>query len=72
MSYPNAAHMAGLIVLAGCAAVEEAARKAGHKVKVPFAPGRGNASREQTDARSFAALEPKADGFRNDLPTTPS
>jgi catalase-peroxidase len=57
--------MADLIVLGGCAAVEEAARKAGHKVKVPFAPGRGDASQEQTDARSFAVLEPKADGFRN-------
>ena len=57
--------MADLIVLGGCAAVEEAARKAGHSVKVPFAPGRGDASPEQTDAASFAVLEPKADGFRN-------
>jgi len=57
--------LADLIVLGGCAAVEEAARKAGHKVKVPFTPGRTDASREQTDAKSFAVLEPKADGFRN-------
>ena len=57
--------MADLIVLAGCAAVEEAARKAGHDVKVPFTPGRTDASQEQTDVESFAVLEPQADGFRN-------
>ncbi len=57
--------LADLIVLGGCAAVEEAAKKAGHNVKVPFAPGRMDASQEQTDAASFAVLEPVADGFRN-------
>jgi catalase-peroxidase len=57
--------LADLIVLGGCAAVEEAAKKAGHKVSVPFAPGRMDASQEQTDAVSFAVLEPAADGFRN-------
>ena len=57
--------LADLIVLGGCAAVEEAAKKAGHNVKVPFAPGRMDASQEQTDAVSFAVLEPAADGFRN-------
>jgi catalase-peroxidase len=57
--------LADLIVLGGCAAVEEAARRAGHNVKVPFTPGRTDALREQTDAKSFAVLEPKADGFRN-------
>jgi catalase-peroxidase len=56
---------ADLIVLAGCTAVEKAAKKAGHNVKVPFAPGRTDASQEQTDVESFAVLEPKADGFRN-------
>jgi len=59
--------LADLIVLAGCAGVEEAARKAGHDVTVPFTPGRMDASQEQTDAASFAALEPIADGFRNYL-----
>ncbi len=59
--------LADLIVLGGNAAVEEAAKKAGHEVKVPFAPGRTDASQEQTDAHSFAVLEPKADGFRNYL-----
>jgi catalase-peroxidase len=59
--------LADLIVLAGCAAVEEAAKKAGHDVKVPFSPGRTDASQEQTDVESFAVLEPKADGFRNYL-----
>ncbi|MCU0577252.1 MAG: catalase/peroxidase HPI [Desulfobacterota bacterium] len=57
--------LADLIVLAGCAGVEQAAKKAGHKVKVPFTPGRMDASPEQTDAPSFAVLEPIADGFRN-------
>jgi catalase-peroxidase len=59
--------LADLIVLAGGAAVEEAARKAGHEVKVPFSPGRTDASQEQTDVESFAPLEPIADGFRNYL-----
>ncbi|MFC1969910.1 catalase/peroxidase HPI [Chloroflexota bacterium] len=57
--------LADLIVLAGCAGVEQAAKNAGHEVTVPFTPGRMNASQEQTDAASFAVLEPKADGFRN-------
>ncbi|MBN2078055.1 MAG: catalase/peroxidase HPI [Spirochaetes bacterium] len=59
--------LADLIVLGGCAAVEEAAKKAGHEVTVPFTPGRTDASQEQTDADSFAVLEPKGDGFRNYL-----
>ncbi len=57
--------MADLIVLAGCAGVEKAAKNAGKDVNVPFTPGRGDASAEQTDVDSFAALEPSADGFRN-------
>ena len=57
--------LADLIVLAGCAGVEHAAKNAGHEVTVPFTPGRMDASQEQTDAASFAVLEPKADGFRN-------
>ena len=57
--------LADLIVLGGCAAVEEAAKKAGQKVEVPFAPGRTDATDEQTDVDSFAVLEPVADGFRN-------
>ena len=57
--------LADLIVLGGCAAVEEAAKKAGVAVKVPFTPGRMDASQEQTDVQSFAPLEPLADGFRN-------
>ncbi len=57
--------LADLIVLAGCAAVERAAANAGHTVTVPFAPGRTDASAEQTDSHSFAVLEPRADGFRN-------
>ena len=57
--------LADLIVLGGCAAVEAAAREAGHAVDVPFVPGRMDASAEQTDADSFAVLEPFADGFRN-------
>jgi catalase-peroxidase len=59
--------LADLIVLAGCAGVEEAAKNAGHKVTVPFTPGRMDASQEQTDVESFAVLEPVADGFRNYL-----
>jgi len=61
--------MADLIVLGGCAAIEQAAKNAGHAVKVPFAPGRTDASQEQTDVDSFAALEPQADGFRNYVST---
>ncbi|MFC8919126.1 catalase/peroxidase HPI [Streptomyces sp. NPDC057116] len=59
--------LADLIVLGGCAAVEQAARNAGHDITVPFAPGRTDASQEQTDVETFAVLEPKADGFRNYL-----
>ena len=59
--------LADLIVLGGCAAVEKAAKAAGHDVKVPFTPGRMDASQEQTDVESFAPLEPRADGFRNYL-----
>ncbi|MCL4114570.1 UNVERIFIED_CONTAM: hypothetical protein GTU68_050345 [Idotea baltica] len=58
-------NVADLIVLAGNASVEAAAKKAGHEITVPFIPGRGDAAQEQTDAESFAALEPIADGFRN-------
>jgi catalase-peroxidase len=57
--------LADMIVLAGCAGIEQAAKNAGRKVSVPFTPGRMDASQAQTDANSFAALEPKADGFRN-------
>ncbi len=57
--------IADLIVLGGCAAVEQAAKNAGHDVRVPFSPGRTDASQEQTDTDSFAVLEPTADGFRN-------
>ncbi|HQK86818.1 MAG TPA: catalase-peroxidase, partial [Acidobacteriota bacterium] len=57
--------LADLIVLAGCAGIEQAAKNAGHAVTMPFAPGRMDASQEQTDAASFAVLEPVADGFRN-------
>ena len=57
--------LADLIVLGGCAAVEQAAKSAGHDVTVPFAPGRTDASQEQTDVEAFAVLEPIADGFRN-------
>jgi catalase-peroxidase len=59
--------LADVIVLGGCAAVEQAARNAGHEIAVPFAPGRTDASQEQTDADSFAVLEPTADAFRNYL-----
>jgi catalase-peroxidase len=61
--------LADLIVLGGCAAVEQAAKNAGHNVTVPFTPGRTDASQEQTDVESFAVLEPAADGFRNYLKT---
>ena len=57
--------LADLIVLGGCAAVEQAAKDAGYKVTVPFSPGRTDATQKQTDAESFSVLEPKADGFRN-------
>src|SRR5919199_2807114 len=59
--------LADLIVLGGCAAVEQAAKNAGHDITVPFVPGRTDASQEQTDVESFAVLEPRADGFRNYL-----
>ncbi len=67
--------LADLIVLGGCACIEQAAKNAGHDVTVPFTPGRADASQEQTDTESFAVLEPTADGFRNYLkgnPTTSS
>jgi catalase-peroxidase len=57
--------LADVIILGGCAAIEQAAKNAGHKVEVPFAPGRTDASQEQTDVETFAPLEPVADGFRN-------
>ncbi len=63
----KAVSLADLIVLGGCAAVEQAAKKAGHNVKIPFTPGRTDASQEQTDVEAFAVLEPTADGFRNYL-----
>jgi catalase-peroxidase len=59
--------LADLIVLGGCAAIEAAAKQAGHAVTVPFSPGRMDASQEQTDVEAFAVLEPTADGFRNYL-----
>jgi catalase-peroxidase len=59
--------LADLIILGGCVGVEQAAKNAGHKLTVPFTPGRTDASQEQTDVASFAVLEPKADGFRNYL-----
>ncbi|NKB66967.1 MAG: catalase/peroxidase HPI [Candidatus Latescibacteria bacterium] len=59
--------LADVIVLGGCAGVEDAAKKAGHEIQVPFSPGRTDASQEQTDVESFAVLEPTADGFRNYL-----
>ena len=59
--------LADLIVLGGCAAIEQAAKAAGVSVEVPFTPGRADASQEETDVHSFAVLEPKADGFRNYL-----
>src|SRR5207245_8348833 len=57
--------LADLIVLGGCAAVEQAAKNAGYNITVPFAPGRTDASQEQTDVESFSVLEPRADGSRN-------
>jgi len=63
----KAVSLADVIVLGGCAAVEKAAQNAGHTLQVPFSPGRTDASQDQTDADSFAVLEPKADGFRNYL-----
>src|SRR5262249_59308390 len=57
--------LADLIVLGGCAAVEQAAKSAGYNITVPFAPGRTDASQEETDVESFAVLEPTFDGFRN-------
>ena len=59
--------LADLIVLGGCAAVEDAAKRAGHEIKIPFSPGRTDASQAQTDVHSFAVMEPAADGFRNYL-----
>lgn len=64
-SFGKKVSLADLIVLGGTAAVEDAARKAGHKVSIPFVSGRGDATQEQTDVSSFAVLEPKADAFRN-------
>ena len=64
-SGPTRVSLADLIVLGGCAAVEQAAKDAGHDITVPFAPGRTDASQDQTDADAFAVLEPTADGFRN-------
>ncbi len=61
--------IADLIVLGGCAAIEQAAKQAGHDVKVPFSPGRTDATQQMTDAESFAVLQPTADGFRNYLPS---
>ena len=61
----DAVSMADLIVLAGCAGVEQAAKSAGVDIVVPFIPGRGDALQEQTDVASFEVLEPVADGFRN-------
>ena len=63
----KAISMADMIVLGGCSAIEQAAKNAGHDVIVPFTPGRGDATQEQTDVESFAVLEPVADGFRNYL-----
>ncbi len=63
----KAVSLADVIVLAGCAGIEQAAKNAGHDVEIPFTPGRADAAQEQTDAESFAVLEPTADGFRNYL-----
>ena len=64
--------MADLIVLGGCVGIEKAAKNAGQKVTVPFTPGRGDASQDQTDTYSFNLLEPKADGFRNYIVNKPN
>jgi catalase-peroxidase len=64
-SFGKPVSMADLIVLGGCAAIEHAAKLAGHDIQVPFTPGRADATQEHTDVESFAALEPRADGFRN-------
>lgn len=64
-AFSGSVSMADLIILAGCVAVEHAARAAGHEVTAPFTPGRGDATDEQTDTESFDVLEPEADGFRN-------
>jgi catalase-peroxidase len=64
-SFDKQVSLADLIVLGGCAAVEKAAKDAGHKVTVPFSPGRTDASQRQTDVESFAVLEPRSDGFRS-------
>ena len=64
-NFNGSVSIADLIVLGGCVAIEEAAKKAGHAISVPFTSGRADASQEQTDVASFAYLEPKADGFRN-------
>ncbi len=66
-TYGTTVSLADLIVLGGCAAIEQAAKNAGHDAQVPFSPGRTDASQEQTDVESFAVLEPTADGFRNYL-----
>ena len=68
-AFDKTVSLADLIVLAGCAGVEQAAKNAGHHVTVPFKPGRMDASQEQTDVESFSFLEPEADGFRNYLKT---
>ena len=68
-SFNKTVSMADLIVLAGCAGIEQAAKDGGHQVTVPFTPGRMDASQEQTDIEAFSALEPEADGFRNYLKT---
>eukprot|EP00462_Mataza_sp_D1_P019753 CAMPEP_0175143080 /NCGR_PEP_ID=MMETSP0087-20121206/13210_1 /TAXON_ID=136419 /ORGANISM="Unknown Unknown, Strain D1" /LENGTH=700 /DNA_ID=CAMNT_0016427063 /DNA_START=51 /DNA_END=2153 /DNA_ORIENTATION=+ len=67
-SSKSSVSIADLVVLGGCAAIEAAAKKAGHNISVPFTPGRTDASAEQTDAASFAVLEPFSDGFRNYKP----
>ena len=64
--------MADLIVLGGCVGIEKAAKNSGQKITVPFTPGRGDASQDQTDIPSFDLLEPKADGFRNYLVNKPN
>jgi catalase-peroxidase len=69
-SHKRKVSLADLIVLAGCAGIEKAAKKSGFKVVVPFTPGRTDALQEQTDVESFAVLEPEADGFRNYQKTT--